>query len=296
MTAKAALTKDMTGLLLPAGLLMLALGGLAVQLAPLPALFGPDHAVAPATVTLPPGVLTYRAPDTYLRDGRQVDAPEIEVVFDQPLTIMQYQVSAADYAACVVADACAPAEPRNAGIGDIPVTGVNYNDAIAYADWLSARTGQIWTLPSEAEWAYAAGERFADDALGLGEDGTNPALRWIADYRKEAARKRAADPMPRQLGFYGANENGVHDIAGNVWEWTDTCNSTVHVDAAGAVLSAISACTIRVLAGQHRTPMSTFIRDARSGGCSVGTPPDNLGFRLVRRPEWHERLLARFGL
>ena len=296
MTAKAALTKDMTGILLPAGLLLLALGGLAAQLAPFPAFTQTGHPSAPATVTLPQGTLTYRAPDTYLRDGRQVDAPEIQVAFDQPLIIMQYQVSAADYAACVADNVCIPAEPRNIGSGNVAATGVSYNDAIAYADWLSARTGQTWTLPSDAEWAYAAGERFVDDALGLEGDDTNPALRWIADYRKEAARKRASDPLPHQLGFYGANENGVQDMAGNVWEWTDTCQTNVRVDAAGAVISTAAACTIRVLQGQHRAPMSGFVRDARSGGCSVGTPPDNLGFRLVRRPAWHEQILARFGL
>ena len=44
--------------------------------------------------------------------------------------------------------------------------------------------------------------------------------------------------------------------------------------------------------GKHRAATSFFIRDAKSGGCSVGIPPDNLGFRLVRRPAWHERLVA----
>lgn len=83
-------------------------------------------------------------------------------------------------------------------------------------------------------------------------------------------------------------------MAGNVWEWTQTCHRRVHVDAAGSVLSEVPACGIRVLGGRHRTPMSFFVRDARSGGCSVGVPPDNLGFRLVRRQAWHEILIALF--
>src|SRR6185312_16311021 len=101
--------------------------------------------------------------------------------------------------------------------------------------------------------------------------------------------------LPLPLGSFGTNENGVADIGGNVWEWTQTCHRRVHVDGAGKVLSEVPACTIRVLDGKHRTPMSFFIRDARSGGCSVGIPPDNLGFRLVRRQAWHEPLLALFG-
>jgi hypothetical protein len=37
-----------------------------------------------------------------------------------------------------------------------------------------------------------------------------------------------------------------------------------------------------IVEGQHRSYMTDFIRDPRSGGCAVGKPPDNLGFRLVR--------------
>jgi formylglycine-generating enzyme required for sulfatase activity len=83
-------------------------------------------------------------------------------------------------------------------------------------------------------------------------------------------------------------------MAGNVWEWTQTCHRRVWVDAAGTILSEMPACSIRVLDGQHRAPMSVFVRDAKSGGCSVGTPPTNFGFRLVRRASWIERLQAVF--
>jgi hypothetical protein len=39
--------------------------------------------------------------------------------------------------------------------------------------------------------------------------------------------------------------------------------------------------------------MTGFLRDARGGGCSVGTPPDNLGFRLVREDRsWFQRAAA----
>jgi hypothetical protein len=41
-------------------------------------------------------------------------------------------------------------------------------------------------------------------------------------------------------------------------------------------------CGVRVIEGRHRSYMTEFIRDPKSGGCAVGTPPDNLGFRLVR--------------
>jgi formylglycine-generating enzyme required for sulfatase activity len=281
MTVLTVRPKDLTSLILPAALLVLALAALAAQLIPLPNLFRPSDIALPAMVTLPPGQLTYRIEGHYLRDNVPIDAPISTVAFQHPIAIMQYQVSVEDYARCVADRACAPA--FNAGLDGTPVTGVNYLDAVDYAAWLSGMTGETWTLPTDAEWAYAAAERFEDDALGLLDDPANPALRWIADYRAEAARNRTADPYPRPLGSFGANSNGIMDMSGNVWEWTETCHRRVHVDAAGGIVSEQPACTIRVLEGKHRGATSFFIRDPKSGGCSVGVPPDNLGFRLVRR-------------
>jgi formylglycine-generating enzyme required for sulfatase activity len=294
MTAHAAGAKDAVPILLPAGLLVVMIGALAVQLAPsLPVPFQPADLAPPASVILPPGTLAYRPEGHFLRDNVPVDGPIEAVVFAEPLEIMAYQVSAADYGRCVTDGACAAPLAPMTGDGNVPVTGVSFQDAEAYAHWLSARTGQDWTLPTDAEWAHAAAERYEDDALGLAEGDDNPALRWIANYRQDAARNRTADPDPRPLGSFGANSKGLMDLAGNVWEWTQTCHRRVHLDQAGAVVSEQPACTIRVLEGKHRAATSFFIRDAKSGGCSVGIPPDNLGFRLVRRPAWHELLMVR---
>ena len=46
--------------------------------------------------------------------------------------------------------------------------------------------------------------------------------------------------------------------------------------------SRTNNCGVRVLEGLHRAYMSSFVRDGKSGGCAVGTPPEHLGFRLVR--------------
>jgi len=294
MTALAHKPKDTVGIALPATLLALALGAIALQTLPLPPMPWAGTSIAPQTVTLPPGQVTYRVEGHFFIDGNPVDAPLADTAIPAPLTMMKYQVTAADYALCVADGACEAAEPRNPGKGNIPVTGVHFGDATAYAAWLSDKTGQAWALPTDAEWAYAAGSRFTDDALNIDDTG-NPALRWLADYRKEAERQAAADPTPKPVGTYGENEYGLADMGSKVWEWTDTCHRRVHVDVAGKILSEQPACTIRVLEGKHRASMSYFIRDAKSGGCSVGLPPDNLGFRLVRRPAWYENFWGRLG-
>lgn len=280
---------------LPAGLLLVGAVLLGMQLdVPRLDVFATAAMNGPETVTLMPADFSYRDQGHFLRNGNPVDAPMVHARLEAPLVMMKYQVSASDYAGCVADGACPPAEPRYIGEGNVPATGVNYDDATAYAAWLTQQTGQHWELPTDREWAFAAGADFADEALGV-DDETNPALRWLANYEKEAARESDTGRLPLPLGSFGVNDNGLADMAGNVWEWTQTCHRRVHIDAAGTVLSEVPACNIKVLDGQHRASMSFFIRDAKSGGCSVGVPPDNLGFRLVRRQAWYEPALAIFG-
>jgi formylglycine-generating enzyme required for sulfatase activity len=175
----------------------------------------------------------------------------------------------------------------------MPAIGVSFDDAEDYARWLSAKTGETWRLPDIAEWAFAAGSQAVDHALIKETDAANPADRWLAFYEKEAALGVGnTSALPEPAGTYGENEFGVADMTGTVWEWTSTCNSRVSLDAAGRQIADVQSCGIRFLEGRHRTPMSTFIRDGRSGGCSVGAPPDNLGFRLVREPGWFAKLLG----
>ncbi|MBE1206164.1 SUMF1/EgtB/PvdO family nonheme iron enzyme [Aminobacter carboxidus] len=90
----------------------------------------------------------------------------------------------------------------------LPVTGVSFRDATAYANWLSDRTGETWQLPTDEEWAFAAAERFVDDTLGI-EDSNNPAARWLARCRSEAEASKGRDPEPKPHGHFGANSKGV---------------------------------------------------------------------------------------
>ena len=281
-----------TGLLLP-GLLLCALGALiALQTGVLQLPATSDAGAAPLTVIIAPRAFSYRDSGDFLRDGVPVDAPIVERTPGALLEVMKYQVGVFDYARCVDAGACEPADPRRKVAGDAPVTGVSFDDAQAYASWLSVATGETWRLPTIEEWAFMAGSRAVDHGLGVETDGDNPAERWLAFYEREAALGQAASARPEPPGTFGFNEFGVADLAGSVWEWTATCNSRTRLDAGGMVTSRLESCGVRLLEGRHRTPMSTFIRDGRSGGCTVDAPPDNLGFRLVREPPWHARVVS----
>ena len=113
---------------------------------------------------------------------------------------------------------------------------VSWRDADAYATWLSRRTGYTYRLPTDEEWAYAAGSRYQDD--GLPVDDSDPSKRWIARYEREADLKKSEiDGAVRPIGAFGTNENGLLDVAGNVWEWTNTCFVRTALDEAGKAAS-----------------------------------------------------------
>jgi formylglycine-generating enzyme required for sulfatase activity len=207
--------------------------------------------------------------------------------------IMRFHVSLGEYRQCVAAGICEAADGR--GPVNAPVTGVSHVDAEAYARWYSDVTGERWRLPTDAEWAYAAAEKFFADVEPVVDDPVNPARAWLSSYQREVALGRKPDPQPRSRGAFGDNSNGVADIAGNVWEWTSTCyvRTTLSADAR-SVESQVENCGVHVVEGFHRTYMSNFIRDGKSGGCAVGLPPDNLGFRLLREAPIAERILRLF--
>jgi len=287
--------ENVFGLALPVLLLVGLSGALAVETGMVGRNASAAALLPPETVTLAPAPFPHRPAGDYLAGGLSVNAPLTTAPLETPLIIMVHEVSAADYARCVAETACAPAQPGHHATGDAPVTGVSYDDAKAYADWLSTRTGANWRLPTVEEWDFAAGALARDHGLEGLTDPADPAQKWLADFDRAAAQRVPGGAVPQPLGTIGPNENGVADLGGNVWEWTATCNSRVTLDGTGQVANTLPSCGLRIVEGKHRMPVNVFVRDAIRGGCSVGNPPDNLGFRLVRDPPWYARLAAIVG-
>ena len=233
------------------------------------------------TVDVAPRVFTYRLAGDFSQAGQSVDAPLVAVAQTSVLHIMKQQVTVADYDRCVAETKCMARSSLEGFDANLPAVQVSWQDATAYATWLSTKTGEAWRLPTDEEWVSAAGSRFHDDALSVAAS-RDPSVRWLARYEKETEQD-ALDQRPRPTGAFGANEYGLLDLSGNVWEWTNTCFIRQSLDAKGKSEGASTAnCGVRVVEGEHRTYVTDFVRDARGGGCAVGKPPSNLGFRLVR--------------
>jgi formylglycine-generating enzyme required for sulfatase activity len=232
----------------------------------------------PAIVELSTGNVSYRVAGDFTRAARPAEAPLVRISLTKPLAMMARQVSSAAYQACVDDGTCRALDRDVVVAIDRPAVQVSWHDAQAYARWLSRRTGETYRLPTDEEWAFAAGSKFADD--GVPVDDNDPSRRWIARYERETSGD--ADTATRAFGTFGVNENGLFDMSGNVWEWTSTCFVRSVLDDAGKTVRQSQNCGVRVAEGAHRAYVTDFIRDARAGGCAAGTPPSNLGFRLVR--------------
>ena len=233
------------------------------------------------TVDLPPRAFNYRMAGEFHLMGRPVDAPTVTITRGLPLRIMKRQVTTAEFGRCVTAGECKQTSPNGMSAPDLPVVNVSWDDATSYAAWLSKETGYSWRLPTDEEWALAAGSRFHDDALSIAAT-SDPSIRWLARYEKETGGT-SLDRRPRPVGSFGENEYGLLDLSGNVWEWTNTCFIRQALHENGRPVGVpITNCGVRVAEGAHRAYVTDFIRDASNGGCAVGKPPSNLGFRLIR--------------
>jgi formylglycine-generating enzyme required for sulfatase activity len=243
------------------------------------------HAFAPATVgphsefvEIAPADFDYRIAGDFSRAGRLVDGPRSTTRLPVKLRIMKSQVTVAEYRHCIEAGACpkvALADVRP----DTPMVGVSWHDAEAYAAWMRRTTGLNYRLPTDQEWTFAAAESARDEVAPL-VDPSDPAQAWIARYEAESARAAAVVLAPQPIGTFGENSNGLLDVGGNVWEWTETCFIRATLDS-GPMRVTNTNCGVRVVQGAHRTYMTDFIRDPRTGGCAAGVPPAHLGFRLV---------------
>jgi formylglycine-generating enzyme required for sulfatase activity len=144
------------------------------------------------------------------------EGPQHPVTITRPFAVSRFDVTFAEWDACVSVGVCPQVGDSGFGRGNRPVINVNWYDAQQYAKWLSEMTGKSYRLLTEAEWEYAARARsttayFWGDELGYRNANCNGCgSQW--DNRKTSP-----------VGSFNPNSFGLYDMAGNVSQWVQDC-------------------------------------------------------------------------
>jgi formylglycine-generating enzyme required for sulfatase activity len=205
------------------------------------------------------------------------EKPIRKVTIGAPFAAGKFEVTFAEWDACVSAGACKYRPDDRDWGGNRPVMDVSWHDITnEYLPWLSRKTSKTYRLMTEAEWEYAA------------RAGSRGKYAWGDDIGKNRANCEGCgskwdNKMTAPVGSFPANAFGLHDMHGNVWEWVQDCyqDSYATAPADGKAALGRTGCS-RVLRGGswYYDPWSL-----RSSG-RVGFTPDDrytyIGFRLAR--------------
>lgn len=214
------------------------------------------------------GVLWQRAPDDVympIMADRPVILPGGRAMYVQrhEVTVAEWNMCHADRACTLELRTRPDQDPKST-----PATGLSYVDVQEYVAWINDFSGQVFRLPTAVEWDHMAAAVLPEAPEPLF---TDPSLTWASTYLTEGIAPRALKPQ----GSFSTSPEGISDLDGSVWEWTQECyaGASEGVDP--------TRCPAFFVGGEHLAAMSYLIRDPARGGCAVGTPPAHLGMRLV---------------
>jgi formylglycine-generating enzyme required for sulfatase activity len=233
----------------------------------------------PEMVVIPAG--RFRMGDIQGKGGPD-EQPVREVHMGGNFAVSRYEITFDQYDEFAKATKRELPEDEGFGRGRLPAIFVSWDDAVAYAEWLSRQTGKRYRLPTEAEWEYAA------------RGGTETDYWWGNEMKKGLAnclgcgtqwdRKQTAP-----VGSFKPNPFGLYDTAGNVIEWVQDC---WHENYKGAPLDGSpweqkdgGDCGRRGLRGGHWRNAQDFMRSSFRMWNRPTVRRHTPGFRLVREIE-----------
>lgn len=151
--------------------------------------------------------------------GSNADPTErpIHRVRIRPFAIGKFELSVAEWQACVAAGGCSyKPGPNNAVPDRYPMENLSWDDATEYVHWLQKMTGKPYRLLTEAEWEFAA------------RAGTETRYSWGDELKPGRADCDGCGPnhdrsRPADVGSFPPNAWGLYDMEGNVAQWVDDC-------------------------------------------------------------------------
>lgn len=212
--------------------------------------------------------------------GVKNQQPVHTVRIEKPFAIGRYEVTFEEYERFAKVEGRKPPYDKGWGRHRRPVIYVTWKDAWAYAQWLSAETGERYRLPTEAEWEYAARAN-SETAFWWGEiliEGMANCSECGGGWEE---REKTAP-----VGSFKPNQFGLYDTAGNVWEWLEDCwhknYDGAPADGSAWLEAGSGDCGWRVIRGGSWDLGSVALRSSVRARDDAVVPRSNIGFRVAR--------------
>ena len=163
---------------------------------------------------------------------------------------------------------------------DYPMCYVSWGDADEFCRRLSILTNQTYTLPTEAQWEYAARGGQSNDGTKYSGSNMLDAVGWYSRNSRDSRNST----RPHVCGTKQANSLGIYDMSGNVWEWckdwyTSSYETTMTANPAGP-----STGSDRVVRGGGCGNSERCCRVSDRDSCKPNSRGGGLGFRVVLLP------------
>jgi len=168
---------------------------------------------------------------------------------------------------------------------NMPVVYISHNDAIAFCNWLSIKENKVYRLPTEAEWEYSAGGGNSDERtrFGNGKNFLEPSDANFNSFTKDKFSNKGNFPdRLTRVGTYNANQLGLNDMVGNVYEWvSDFFDRKYYQESEPTNPKGPISGTFKIIrGGSWLTPSSSCLITSRFYyGATASTC--EIGFRVV---------------
>jgi formylglycine-generating enzyme required for sulfatase activity len=227
----------------------------------------------PELVVVPAGTFVMGAgpQDTGLDDWqRSLESPRIKVTIDRPYAVGRFAITFDQWDACYADGGCpVRADDGGMGRGKLPVVNVTWREAVAYAEWLSRKTGRNYQLLSEALREYVT------------RAGTTTPF-WFGTAPSPKLANYLWD-RPISVDSMRPNAWGLHHVHGNVSDWTADCWHVSHNGHSATVAPRRDGeCNRRVVKGGSWFVVPTLIRSAARSGLNADARYRTVGLRVAR--------------
>ena len=225
----------------------------------------------PDMIVVPAGSFTMGSPASETLRASD-EGPQHRVTFAKPFAVGKFAVTFAEWDACVADGGCKgerPPDDRGWGRGRLPVIEVTWNQAKAYIDWLSRKTGKTYRLLSEAEREYVT------------RAGTTTAYWTGKTLSASQDNFDARQTVP--VDSFQPNPFGLYQVHGNVWDWVEDCwNESYQGAPTDGSAWTSGNCGKRIVRGGAWNENVRFSRSAYRGSFDPTTRLYGTGLRVAR--------------